>query len=416
MSQIEKLKEKVKKFPTNPGVYFFMGPKKEILYVGKATNLRERVKSYFSSDLLETRGPILVAMLDKSVSVEFEETDSVLEAVILEAHYIKKHQPRHNSKDKDNKSFTYVAITKEDFPRVLLVRGRELFEKGVKSEYKKADVFGPFPQSSVLKEALKLIRKIFPFRDKCTPSSLKKDSRPCFNEQIGLCPGVCTGEVLSKEYLKNVKHIKLFFEGKKKRIISSLEKEMMRLAKKHEFEKAAVVRGQINSLLHLRDVSLIKSDFYENTTNEVRIEGYDVAHTSGKDVVGVLVVSFGGEVQRDQFRKFILHEQVNNDTKNIAEIVERRFAHPEWGNPNLLVIDGGKGQVNAVLKVLARLGIVIPVVGVVKDEHHRAREIIGDKKSIAKFEKQILNINNEAHKSAINFHKKRRGKALFGKK
>src|SRR3989304_2857242 len=178
------------KLPDNPGVYIFRGPKRVILYIGKATSLHTRVASYFRRDLISTRGPIIAGMIEAAKNVDFIETDSVLEALILEAQLIKKHQPPYNTKEKDNKSFNYVVITKEDFPRVMTMRGRELGELNLKPNTSNLKaVFGPFPQGSVLREALKIVRKIFPFSDNCRPNQGKS----CFNAQIGLCPGVCAG-------------------------------------------------------------------------------------------------------------------------------------------------------------------------------------------------------------------------------
>lgn len=167
--------------PDGPGVYFFKQGK-SILYVGKATSLHDRVRSYFNKDLIESRGPRLVAMLELADSIDFIQTDSVLEALILEAREIKKYQPKYNTREKDNKSFYQVIITKEDYPRVLMIRERELEVKpdlAGSIKYK----FGPFPYPSELREALRIVRKIFTYRDKCSPLS----GRACFNVQIGLC-------------------------------------------------------------------------------------------------------------------------------------------------------------------------------------------------------------------------------------
>ncbi|MEI6553671.1 MAG: GIY-YIG nuclease family protein, partial [bacterium] len=157
-----------KKLPDSPGIYLFKRGK-NLLYVGKATSLRQRVRSYFSNDLIKTRGRLLVDMVTLADKIDFEKTDSVLEALILEAQYIKEHQPKYNTKDKDNKSYNYVAITDENFPRVLVVRGRNLEQNLASTSEKYKYTFGPYPYGGELKEALNLIRKIFPFRDKCTP-------------------------------------------------------------------------------------------------------------------------------------------------------------------------------------------------------------------------------------------------------
>src|SRR3989344_2496640 len=167
------IKKSIQNPPDTPGVYFFRGRGGKILYVGKATSLKSRVRSYFSKDITETRGPLIMELLKQATSVTFEKTDSVLEALILEAHYIKKYQPPYNSIAKDDKSFNYVVLTKEAFPRILMVRGKDLADNLKPKTYKLKTIFGPFPQGLALREAMKLVRKIFPFRDKCTPGQEK---------------------------------------------------------------------------------------------------------------------------------------------------------------------------------------------------------------------------------------------------
>ena len=279
-----------KKLPDTPGVYFFMGENKELLYIGKATSLKDRVKSYFSQDIAVTRGPKIVAMMEKMVDVKWQTTDSVLEALLLEAQLIKKHQPPYNTDEKDDKSFYFVIITKEAFPRVLLVRGRDLEKKrDIKIKY----TFGPFPQGGSLKEALRIVRKIFPFRDSCKPFDVKTGvSKPCFNAQLGLCPGVCSGSVDASDYAKTIRNIKLFFEGRKSVIVRTLQKEMGEYAKALEFEKAQQIKRTFFALSHIYDVSLLKKEVMDVSASLdiFRIEAYDVAHLSGKDVVGVMTV------------------------------------------------------------------------------------------------------------------------------
>ncbi len=384
----------LKKFnlPDAPGVYFFKHGAK-ILYVGKATSLKDRVKSYFMKDIFLSRGPRIVKMLEESNKVDFVQTDSVLEALILEANEIKKHQPIYNAKEKDDKSYNYVTITKEEFPKVVITRG--------------SGTYGPFPHSSELKEGLKIVRKIFPFRDdKC-----KMTGKPCFNAQLGLCPGPCGGWITKTEYRKLIKKIKLFFEGKKPQLIKTLEKEMGALAKKHEFEEAEKIKRQLFALDHIQDIAMIKADLVAgNSAQTFRIEAYDIAHLSGKDVVGVMTVVEDGEVNKSQYRKFKIKADKNDDTKNLKEVLERRLNHPEWPLPQLVVIDGGVGQLNAGREVLKKRNLNIEVVSVVKDERHKAREVIGlaDKS----LEKAIILANAESHRFAIGYHRKLRSKGF----
>jgi len=398
--------EKIKvKLPETPGVYIFLGANnKEIFYIGKATSLRARVASYFRADLVSTRGPIISGMVEKARSIDFIETDSVLEALILEAALIKKHQPPYNTKEKDNKSFNYVVITKEDFPRVITMRGRELETKIDSVKYS----FGPFPQGSVLREALKIVRKIFPFRDKCKTNS----SKPCFNAQIGLCPGVCAGLITKTEYAKTIRRIKLFFEGKKKTLINGLERDMKISAKNLKFEDAGKIKKMIFALNHIQDVALLKADYLSHRTAlcEFRIEAYDVAHISGTNVVGVMVVVEDNEPKKSEYRKFKIKTSTNDDNASLREILERRFNHPEWPMPKLIVVDGGKAQVNTAEKAIREWGIRIPVVGVVKDDRHKPKGFLGDKAVVETRDRAILLANSEAHRFAIGFHIQLRGK------
>ncbi|MFZ2523206.1 MAG: GIY-YIG nuclease family protein [Minisyncoccia bacterium] len=437
MSSSEKINQNIAKLPDSPGVYIFkskttVGSRASkldngrILYIGKATSLRDRVRSYFRPDIVDTRSPLISKMLSQFETIDHIKTDSVLEALILEAHLIKKYQPEANVAQKDNKSFNFVVITKEDFPRVLTVRSRELLKN---NPYDIAHSFGPFPNGGQLKEALKLVRKLFPFRDKCVPcevltkqgvrvsataSPKATQCRACFNRQIGLCPGVCSGETSKEDYGKQIQNIVLFFEGRKKELLKSLEKKMKALAKEKDFEGAGKVKKTLFALNHIQDVSLIKDDFRKNSgldsQDTFRIESYDIAHMSGQNVVGVMTVVEDGEVNKSEYRKFKIKEDPGvNDTKALKEVLERRLGHNEWKYPNLVVVDGGRAQKIAMESVLKKYGIEIPVVSVVKDERHKAREILGDKKYL-KYEKEIILSNAEAHKYAIGFHKQLRRK------
>ncbi len=406
LSEMVTILEQIKNLPDTPGVYFFKGVKGETLYIGKATSLRSRVRSYFRDDISSTRGPKIVQMLELAKKIDFTQTDSVLEALLLEAELIKKHQPKYNTDLKDDKSNNFVVITKEDFPRVLLIRGKELFLSKQASALGYHYAFGPFPHGGQLKEAMKIVRRIFPFRDKCVPGA----PRPCFNAQIGLCPGVCTGVISKQEYAKTIRNIKLFFEGKKKTLIKKLEREMKEASAKQEFEKAGKIKKTIFALEHIQDVALLKSEKIFGQES-FRIEAYDVAHISGTNVVGVMTVVEDGEAAKSEYRKFKIKSFSGaDDTRALREILERRLAHPEWSAPKLIVADGGRAQVNTVEKVLLENGMEIPVVGVVKDERHRPREILGDKKITSKYEKEILLANAEAHRFAIGYHRDLRGK------
>ncbi len=401
-----------------PGVYFFKKGD-EVLYIGKATSLRDRVKSYFSPDLIVARGPMILDMVTSANKLEWQETDSVLEALILEAELIKKHQPFYNTKEKSDKSWNYVCITGESIPRVLIVRGRNLKS----TPWRRCTTFGPYTNSSQLKIAMKIIRRIFPYLD---GESLKKNNQE-FYKQINLVPTLQGGEGL-KAYKKNIANLKLFFQGKKKKILNNLQKEMMQLAKRREFEKASGIKKQIFALNHINDVALIKEENFEHSVGQkfsgeqneasvrrrkllpdkMRTEAYDISHLAGKNIVGVMVVLEDGEIAKSEYRKFIIRSQVgSNDTGALSEVLSRRLGHNEWQLPSLIVVDGGKAQVNTISKIIKIHKLKIPIVGVVKDEHHKAKAILGDEKIIQKYKNQILLANAESHRFAIKFHREK---------
>jgi len=377
----------------SPGIYFFMKGN-SVLYIGKATSLRGRVRSYFGKDLINTRGALIVDMVFKSDKIKWQKTDSVLESLIFEANLIKKYQPYYNTKEKDDKSWNYVCITNEEIPKVFIERGRVLSQNKDK-KYKA--IFGPFTNGLQLREAMKIIRRIFPYVDM---QSAKKDNS-VFYKQLGLTPESV------EEYKENIKNLKLFFQGKKKKVIQDLKKEMVQFAKKKEFEKASETKKKIFAIEHINDVALIKNDLSENEnikSETKRIEAYDIAHLSGKNMVGVMTVIENGKINKSEYKKFIIRTQEKaNDTGALREVLSRRLRHTEWGIPDLIVVDGNIAQINAVKKVLSLYKIVIPIVGVVKDDKHKAKAILGEEKIINKNKKLILLANFEAHRFAINF-------------
>lgn len=395
--------------PDKPGVYFWKKGK-EILYIGKATNLRDRVRSYFAQDLIDTRGPGILDMTVTADTVEFQETDSVLEALILEANLIKKHQPKYNTKEKSDKSFYQVIITDEDWPRVMMVRSRDLKIMELTGRISRINFdgtikysFGPFPQGTMLREALKIIRKIFPFIDH---SSAKKDHRE-FYKQLQLTP---VGGVA--EYKKTIRNITLLFQGKKSELVRHLQKEMTACAKKQAFEQAELIKRKIIALNHINDIALIRNDQDGVIQkSQVRIEAYDVAHMSGKNTVGVMTVVTNGRVDKAEYRKFIIRSgKGNDDYGNLKELLTRRLNHPEWPMPNLIVIDGGMGQYNVASEVVK----TIPIISVIKDDRHKPKALQGDPTLIKKYKKDILLANNESHRFAITFHKQKRAKNFLG--
>lgn len=398
------------RLPDVPGVYFFIGTNRQVLYVGRATSLRDRVRSYFANDLLHTRGKHIVDMVTLAKSVRVRKTDSVLEAVILEASLIKKHMPKYNTDEKDDKSWNFVAVTNEEFPRVITIRERPIVlkERGARKEYKA--LFGPFTRGGALVEALKLIRRIFPFRDSCTPRA----GKACFNRQIGLCPGVCTGEISRQDYAERIREIIMLFSGKKRALAARLKRLMRESAKQFAFEKAGEYRNALFALEHIRDVALIKDEVKEvsrksagTRRKEFRVEAYDVAHISGKFTVGVMTVVLDGRPAPSSYRKFKIRteSEKNDDLLHLEEVLRRRFAHAEWTMPDLVVIDGGALQKRRAEDVLRDLKKEIPVVSVVKDERHKPKGIMGNRELAESYRRSVLIGNAEAHRFAVAYHR-----------
>jgi len=414
-------KENFKKYklPENSGVYFFLDkkhtgksiPKKEnVLYVGKATILKDRVASYFSKDLVKTRGTRILSMVENAKDIFYIKTTSVLEAIILESKYIKELKPFFNIKDRDDRSYSYVVFTDEEFPRVLIMREREI-EKN--TDLKVSKKFGPFVSKSELLEVMKFVRKIFPYRDKCKLG----EKRGCFNYQIGLCPGTCIGAISKKDYDKNLKNIEKILSGNIDKLLKDLEKEMKTLAKNQDFEEAVKMRNKITAFQYLKDINFIKNNGFESSEmGNLRIESYDISHISGKNRVGVMVVFQDGEFLKSEYKKFKVKEGINDDLAGLTEVLERRLAHREWQYPDIILIDGGKTHLEFLYKKLQNILNVeelskIKLFSVVKDAKHKAREVLSlrtvDK---LKNDEVLILVNEETHRFAVNYHKLLRNK------
>ncbi len=401
------------KLPDTPGVYFFLDAKKRILYIGKATSLKNRVRSYFATDIKEKRSELIQNMVAEAATVEVTVTQSVLEALILETNLIRTHKPKYNTRSKDDKSYNCLIITNEQWPRVLVVRGKDITEKFSEKEIKSH--FGPFPSGDLLREALKIVRKLFKFYDTKEPVGAERTKfargKIDFNRQIGLYPNHTDKAV----YNRTIRHLTLLFEGKKHQIITELEKEMRREAKALHFENAYQIKKQIFALEHIQDVALIKADRATvRTGTVVRIEAYDIAHMDGQDMVGVMTVIEGSEPQKSQYRKFLIKTIKNaNDPAALKEVLSRRLTHIEWPLPNIVVVDGNDVQKRVAELLLAERGILIPVVAVVKDDRHKAHHILGSAELVETYKLEILHANAEAHRFAITyFRQKQRSRVV----
>lgn len=434
MTNINDVTVILSKLPDNPGIYLFFDTKKELIYVGKATSLKSRVSSYFRG--ARSMRPIEQMMHEVS-DIKWKETDSVLEAIILEAQYIKKFQPKYNVDGKDDKSWNYIVIDKEKFSGVKTMRERELQKDDV-NNYKY--VFGPYPGLNT-KVAMKLLRRIFKFSE-CKPGN----GRPCLYRQMGQCLGSCEGEISAVDYRKKVINpLVIFLSGKKKNLIKILEREMNRAGKAENFEEAARLRDQLKSLERIQDIALLNKSFVDGlsviaTCPErrsnllakgssprpfgarddavgMRIEGYDISNIGATEKVGSMVVfNQDGPVKSD-YRKFIIRSVVGqSDIDCLAEVLERRLKRVDWPMPDLILVDGGVSQVNKAKQILGSLGMEIPSVGIAKGPKRKRNDVVlGDKSPefiawVSQNKDLLIRVRDEAHRFAISFHRQRRGK------
>jgi len=386
-----------KNLPESSGVYLMKDKHRRIIYVGKAGNLRRRVASYF----LKSHDARISKMVSEIQTIDFLETANALEALVLEARLIKQKKPPYNIKEKDDKSFLYIEITDEYFPRVLLVRGKS------KSDGKR---FGPFTSSGSAREAMKILRRIFPWHTH-PAEKVGTFKKPCFDYEIGLCPGTCVSWITRREYIKNIRGFKMFLMGKKEQLLASLKKEMTQSARKLNFEEAQIIKKKIFALTHVQDASLLSDPDPVHLGNE-RIESYDISNISGSSAVGAMAVFTGGIPDKKEYRKFKIRSfNTPNDVGMIKEIISRRLKN-SWVLPSLILIDGGPHQVNVAKKALAERGLNIPVIGMIKGVDRKRTDLTGD--YVEGIDKKVLEFaRDEAHRLAISYHKVLRNKRLF---
>ncbi|MDP3792957.1 MAG: GIY-YIG nuclease family protein [bacterium] len=434
---LNKLKEQLKKLPANPGIYIFKTLKNKPLYIGKALNLKNRIKHYLKTDDARLR-----KMISEARKIEFVETDSDIEALILESQYIKKHKPDFNIMLRDDKQYSFVVFTNDQFPKIFLthqpkkvasskvrvVRGSR--EKNLNTYYQllTTDFIGPFTDGSALKTTLRLLRKIFPY---CT--CRQPHNNYCLNYHIGKCLGVCclkqqvasSKQKVVRDYKRNIKAIKDILSGKKTSLIKDFENEMKRLGKQEKFEEAMELQNKIKKLKRVfENARIVATSNKIRGTSKVleelkkilklptaphRIEGYDVANIQGKYAVGAMIVFTDGIPDKNKYRKFKIYTKSSpDDTVMLHEILTRRFNHSEWPYPDLIVVDGGKAQFNAV-KVVSKN---IPVIALTKNEKHVGYKLLTDNQEISlsklptNIKNLLLQIDSEAHRFAISYYRK----------
>ncbi|MFA6428967.1 MAG: excinuclease ABC subunit UvrC [Patescibacteria group bacterium] len=402
--------------PDSPGVYLMKDAHGKVIYVGKAVSLKRRVRQHFD----RPHGQNIEEMTPLVASIDYIEKPTAIEALILEANLIKYYWPKFNVRDKDNKSFLYLAFTKEDFPKPLLIRGADLEEASAK-KYKA--LFGPYTSANSLRAALDLLRKTFPWST-CVPGQ----SRPCFYHHLGLCPGVCVNAIEKKAYQKIIRDMIAFFNGNKEQIIKRMRKEMTALAKAKKFEEATVLRNRIHSLEHIRDVAILKrekEDVDKIMPGEVtvnlfgRIEGYDISHISGTSSVASMVVFENGAPAKQEYRKFRIKSVTGaNDVACLRETLMRRFRNT-WRLPDLLLIDGGLPQVHVAEEVVRELDLGLPVIGIAKGPERKRADIVCSKNNLElcrlceQYLDLLVQVRDEAHRFAIGYHRKLRERSAF---
>jgi excinuclease ABC subunit C len=410
-----------KNLPPAPGVYQFLGEKGEILYVGKARNLKNRIKSYFSKNI--GRGPAIELMIREAKNIKVIECESEIEAVILEAELINKIQPKYNVRQKDDKTFLLIHIPNEEYPRVSTVRYKEALMLG--KNLKKREYFGPYPAGLALKQSLKFLRKIFKFRD-CSETKFKtyrKKGRPCLYGDINLCAAPCIGSAIKEDYLNNIKWLKDFLRGEKKKIIKEIEKGMKAASHNQQFEKAAELRNKIDALNHIHEVALDIKDTFEGSSTILfrRIECFDISNIQGEYAVGAMSVMLDGKSTTCEYRKFKIRTVKGaNEIAMMREVLDRRFNNDKWPKPDLIVIDGGVAHLNLVNKILVDQKLSIPAVAIAKVEKRNKNELHFSDSPLANYIKKtpaltklLVLARNEAHRFAIQYYRKLHTKGLL---
>ncbi len=427
-------KDKISKLPETSGVYFFRN--KEILYIGKAINIRDRVKNHFQQP--SYRDGLFISQISK---IGFLKTASEIEALVLEANLIKKYQPKYNVLWRDDKNYFYVGVTQEDFPRIFITHQK-----------KAKDIFiGPFVDGNALKQSLKVLRKVFPFR-----SCNVLPKHPCLWRQLGRCPAPCQTKSaladqlpsfkkeMEKECQKNAGNLIKILQGKRKQVLHNLKKEMKILSRNQDFEKAGRIRDQIKSLDKvLAHANIFGFIYLDKPAVDVdpqrilkrilnikksarRIEAYDVSNIQGKEATGSMVVFINGKPDKNKYRRFRIRGKFTsyrpapfqrseagagpNDTAMIKEMLSRRFNRPEWSYPDLILIDGGKAQLNAGRESTKKLKI--PIIALAKRNNELFIE--GRKKPLLlkslprETFNLLLRLRDEAHRFALEYHRKLR--------
>ncbi len=412
------LKKKLKTLPAAPGVYFHKNKAGEIIYVGKAAVLKNRVRQYFQNP--KDRDPKTAALIEEIYMTDWIVVDTEMDALFLESEMIKRYMPKWNILLRDDKNVSFIRIDlKSEVPYVSTTRN----PLGDDARY-----IGPFYAKNTIVTALRILRKIFPYYDK--PYTGKKT----LDTDLGLTPGIEIGKMTPKDYHKILNSLIRYLEGDRQKLLKDLEREMKEEAANKNFERAAELRNELFGLKGLKKKIVFSDKEFLNISSDYalrelqsllhlpnpprRIEGYDISHQSGQDVVASMVVFTNGVSDRPEYRKFKLKKQQNNDTASLKEVISRRLKHLAWEYPDLIILDGGETQVSAILPLLEHVkdGAAIPVIGRDKSGDHTRSAIVKivipvvkgfntvELASNSHVSRLIARIDEEAHRFAITYH------------
>ena len=418
----EVLKQKLNKLPVDPGVYFHKNAGGEIIYVGKASVLKNRVRQYFQKSHKDAKTEALVKEI---ADTDWIVVDTEMDALFLESEMIKRYMPKWNILLRDDKTVSYVRINMQDeVPYISFTRNP--VDDG-------ATYIGPFYGKSAVEKAVRILRRIFPYYDK--PYTGKKT----LNTDLGLTPGIEIGKTTPKEYKKNLRKFIRYLEGDREKLLKDLEKTMHEESAKGNYELAKEARDQLFGLRELKKkIVFSDKEFLDISSDQAlrqlqellslpepphRIEGYDISHQSGTNTVGSMVVFINGASARSEYRKFKIRTSTNDDLRSMQEVISRRLRHKEWEYPDLIIIDGGATQVRAVLPLLEPYGI--PVIGRDKSGDHsrnaKVKLMFRDAKEISNLElpnsshiaRLIARIDEESHRFAITYHSLLKRKSML---
>lgn len=404
------LKQKLNKLPAAPGVYFHKNAAGEVIYVGKAAVLKNRVRQYFQKSRKDVKTEALVAEI---ADTDWIVVDTEMDALFLESEMIKRYMPKWNILLRDDKTVTYVRVSMRDaVPYVSFTRNP--VDDG-------ATYVGPFYGKSAVEKAVRVLRRIFPYYTKAY------DGKKSLDTDLGLTPGIEVGKTTPADYKRNLRKMIKYLEGDREKLLVELEKTMHEAAAEGNYELAAEARDQLFGLRELKK-KIIFSDkeFLDISSDQAlrelqvflglpkpprRIEGYDISHQSGTNTVASMVVFINGASARSEYRKFKIRSSTNDDLKSMVEVITRRLKHKEWEMPELMILDGGAGQVNAILPLVQPLGI--KVIGRDKSGDHSKSagvKIFAPGRGILELSsgshtaRLIARIDEEAHRFAITYH------------